>query len=259
MNRYQTANPRPTFPLLEKTMYKQALAVSLLSVITLSAQADKEEQIRPYFDGSSELGLLNTEGNTDTSSLNGKFGIKRYGDLWDTSLKLQALKSKEDGVTSKEKYYAAIQFDRNLDENSYILIHADQDRARFSGFTYQSTVAVGYGYRAIDNDDMALDLEMGPGYRRDKLSENHRIDDEAIARLAMSFSWKLSEGTEFTQTANTELGADNSSLESETALKSQINGSLATKLTYTYQYVDRVPEDNNNVDTVFGVTLVYSF
>lgn len=239
-------------------MLKQALSVSLLA-LSIHAVAEEESQTRPYLDGYTELGLLNTEGNTDTSSLNGKFGIKRYGELWDSTLKLQALKSQEDNVTSKEKYYAEVQFDRNLNDTTYLLVHADQERARFSGFDYQTTVAVGYGYRALDSQDMKLDLEMGPGYRRDKLTEGAVIDDEEIARLALSYSWKIGEGTDFTQTANTELGNANSSFESETGLKSQINGSLATKLTYKYKYVDQVPDDNNHVDTEFGVTLVYSF
>lgn len=239
-------------------MLKQALTVSLLA-LSINAVAEEQQQTRPYIDGYTELGLLNTEGNTDTSSLNGKFGIKRYGEQWDTTLKLQALKSQEDNVTSKEKYYGEVQFDRNLNDTTYLLAHADQERARFSGFDYQTTLAIGYGYRALDSQDMKLDLEMGPGYRRDKLSETGEIDDEAIARLALSYSWKVGEGTELTQTANTELGNNNSTFESETGLKSQINGSLATKITYKYKYVDQVPEDNNNVDTEFGVTLVYSF
>ncbi|MBQ0780103.1 MAG: DUF481 domain-containing protein, partial [Thalassolituus oleivorans] len=46
---------------------------------------------------------------------------------------------------------------------------------------------------------------------------------------------------------------------SETGLQSQINGSLATKLTYKVKYVEEVPADKENTDSEFGVTLVYSF
>lgn len=240
-------------------MFKQALAVSLLVVTTISQADDASSPTRPYIDGFTELGFINTEGNTDTSSLNGKFGLKRYGLLWDASMKLEALTSNEDGVTSKERYYAELQFDRNLSDTSYLLVHLDQERARFSGFEYQSTVSVGYGYRALQQQDMELDLEMGPGYRRDKLEETHKIQSEAIARLAAAYQWKVGEGTDFLQNLTAEVGENNSTFESETGLKSQINGSLATKLTYKYKYVDSVPTGNNNVDTQFGVTLVYSF
>ena len=61
------------------------------------------------------------------------------------TLKLEALTSEEDGVKSKEKYSALTQFDRNFTEHSYMAIVAQQERARFSGYTYQSTVSVNYG------------------------------------------------------------------------------------------------------------------
>ena len=106
---------------------------------------------------------------------------------------------------------------------------------------------------------MKLDLEAGPGYNRDKLENSGKIKDQGIARLALKYGWEINKGTVFTQTASAEMGGDNSTYKSETGLKSQINGSLATKLTYKIKYVDQVPEENKNLDKEFGVTLVYSF
>jgi putative salt-induced outer membrane protein YdiY len=75
----------------------------------------------------------------------------------------------------------------------------------------------------------------------------------------MKFDWIIKKGVRFTEEFVAELGEDNSTYRSETGLKSQINGSLATKLTYKVKYVDEVPEGNENTDREFGVTLVYSF
>lgn len=254
-------------------MRRQALIVSSFAVLPLllsaasfvnaeeAANAESAEAAPefPIWGGSAELGTIRTSGNTDTSSINGKFAVKRDGETWDSSFKLDALTSKEDGVTSKEKYRGTIQFDRNFSEHSYLAIVGDEERARFSGFEYQATLSAGYGYRAIHEKNMELDFEAGPGYRRDKLKESGDIDEEAIARLVARYHWTIQKGVEFIEEFSAELGESNSIYKSETGLKSQINGSLATKLTYKVKYVDKVPADSENTDTEFGVTLVYSF
>ncbi|MDO6680947.1 MULTISPECIES: YdiY family protein [unclassified Oceanobacter] len=239
-------------------MSKQALALTLLAIAAHTQAADTEK-MPPFWGGSAELGSIITSGNTETSSLNGKFGLSRKGINWDSHYRLEALTSKEDDTVSKETYYGAIQLDRNFSEHSYLALHADQERARFSGFTYQSTISVGYGYRAIDSDTTNLDLEAGPGYNRDKLENSDEIEEQGMLRLAMKYGWKISKTTHFTQIASAEMGDDNSTYKSETGLKSQINGSLATKLTYKIKYVEEVPDANKNMDKEFGVTLVYSF
>ncbi len=254
-------------------MRRQALIVSSFAVLPLllsAMQTSAEEAVAadaaaaaapefPIWGGSAELGTIRTSGNTDTSSINGKFAVKRDGELWDSSLKLDALTSKEDGVTSKEKYRGTVQFDRNFSEHSYLAIVGDEERDRFSGFEYQATLSAGYGYRAIHEQNMELDLEAGPGYRRDKLKETDEINEEVIARLVARYHWTIQKGVEFIEEFSAELGESNSIYKSETGLKSQINGSLATKLTYKVKYVDKVPAESENTDTEFGVTLVYSF
>jgi len=232
---------------------KNALIVALLAAPMTAMAAE------PSWDGAAELGTIFTSGNTDTQSINANFMAKRTGVVWDTTIKLEALTSKEDGETSKEKYGALAQFDRNFSERSYMAIVAQQDRARFSGYEYQSTVSINYGYRVIKNDSMELDVEVGPGYRRDKLQGTDEIQEEAIGRLAIGYDWQIREGVSFIENFTAEVGSDNAIYKSETGLQSQLSGSLASKLTYKVKHVDEVPEGTENTDTEFGVTLVYSF
>jgi putative salt-induced outer membrane protein len=229
------------------------LAALLITPLTAMAAEDSA------WSGGAELGTIFTSGNTDTQSINGNFNAKHTGDVWDSMVKLEALTSKEDYVTSKEKYSVFTQFDRNFTERSYLAIVAQQERARFSGYTYQTSASVNYGYRAIKQDNMQLDLEAGPGFRRDKLKETDEIEEGAIARLALNYSWTISEGVKFIEIFSAEMGSDQSVYKSETGLQSQLSGSLATKLTYKVKYVEEVPAETENTDSEFGVTLVYSF
>ena len=223
-----------------------------------AALAADEAPASPW-SGSAELGYISTSGNTDTQSTNAAFAVKHKGENWDKSLKLSALTGEEDGTTSKEKYNAEVKFDRNFSERSYLAIDGTQERDRFNGFEYQSTVSVGYGYRAIKEEKMNLSLEAAPGYSREKLKESGEINEDGILRLGLSFDWEIRDGVSFIEEFTADIGEDNSTYKSETGLKSQIIGSLATKITYKVKYVEEVPDENENTDRELGITFVYSF
>lgn len=220
---------------------------------------DTVEEAKPSWSGSAELGSLYTSGNTDSSTLNGKASIKHEGKVWDKTLKLAARNSKEDGETSKEKYNAELQLDRNFSKRSYLASLIKQERDRFSGFQYQTTVAVGYGYRVLTDKELKAHIELGPGYRRDKLDDSRVVEEEWIARLAGKLTWSITPSVQLIQEVSAEPGQDNSVYEAETSLKSQVVGALATKISYSITYTDKVPDDNVNTDREFGLTLVYSF
>ncbi|GGY53387.1 hypothetical protein GCM10011297_27770 [Bacterioplanes sanyensis] len=230
------------------------LALCLASV---TAAADDAPQ--SAWSGASELGYLFTSGNTDTSNLNGKFNVKHEGQRWDKALKLTARSSKEDGETSKEKYSGELQLDRNFSKRSYLASVLKQERDRFSGFEYQTTAAIGYGYRIFTQDELKWHIEAGPGYRRDKIKDSDLVDEEWIGRLASKLTWGIAPTVQLIQEISAEPGQDNSVYESETSLKSTVIGTLATKISYSVSYTDKVPEDKVNTDREFGVTLVYSF
>jgi len=248
-----------------RSFFKTLPALLLLQ----PAFAQEADTSFPIWKGAAELGSVWTTGNTNTSSVNGQFDVSRKGEDWKTKLKITALVSKEEDedtkrdVTSKEKYTGLLQLNRNYSERTYLAIVGQQDRDRFSGFDYQGTVSAGLGYHAIADKNMTLDLEAGPGYSRERESAtdtaSENINEEAVARLVANFSWKIREGVEFIEEFSAVIGSDNSIYRSETGLKSQINGSLATKITYKTKYVTDVPVDSEKRDGEFGVTLVYSF
>ena len=217
------------------------------------------EETASAWSGAAELGFIDTSGNTDTQSTNAAFELFHKGESWDQYLKLDALTSKEDEETSKEKYNAEIGFDRNFSERSYLALTATHERDRFSGFEYETVVSAGYGYRLIQQERMNLALEAAPGYRRDKLKDTQKINEDFIARFDVKYDWLIRDGVSFIEEFTAEIGDDNSTYRSETGLKSQIVGALATKITYKLKYVEEVPDENENIDRELGITLVYSF
>ena len=128
----------------------------------------------------------------------------------------------------------------------------------FSGYDYQFSETIGYGFNAIKNDSLNLDLEAGVGARQSKLDLGDS-SSEGTLKGAANFDWKISESATFTQTLSVEAGEEITISRSVTALKLQIVGSLAAKLSYNVKHTSDVPPGFDKTDTESIVTLVYSF
>lgn len=232
------------------------------SIILLSAPLMAEEEAsapESPWSGSAELGYIKTSGNTETSSTNAALKVKHKGENWDKQVKLSALTSKDRKTTTKEKYDSEFKADRNFGEHSYMTGVATYGKDRFSGFDYQSTASIGYGYRAIAEKDMELNFEFGPGHRRDKVKGSEEADSETIGRFALSFDWQIQQGVDFSEDFVALKGKKKGTYKSETSLKSQLMSSLASKITYKIKHETEVPEGARKTDRELGITLVYSF
>jgi putative salt-induced outer membrane protein YdiY len=236
------------------------LAWALLLAPAYAEDAAAEAPVSyPLWSGSAEVGSVWTSGNTDTSSINGTASIKREAQVWESKLRFDALTSEEDNKTTKEKYKGLGQVNYDFTERLYLATVAWQERDRFSGFDYQGSASAGLGYRLIDSEYTKLQLEAGPGYSRERETATQEVIEDRIGRFVLNYSWLIREGIEFTETATAEKGDKNGIYTSETGFKSQINGSIATKLTYKIKSVDEVPVGKKHTDREFGVTLVLSF
>lgn len=241
------------------------LPISLLgSLLALSTTSHAEElPAAAIWSGNAELGFIQTSGNSDTQSFNGKFNIVRDLQPLKTAFKLEALTSEESGESSKEKYLSEFKLDYSLGEFDYFTSLLAYEDDRFSGYQYQSTLSLGYGYRVWNEEQGKLDLEVGPGYRRNALEirndQGDKIEEEAVGRLGLNFEIKIGEGAKFTEVITIEGGNSSTVYKSDMGLQSTLIGALAMKINYQIKHTDEVPEGTENTDSLVGVTLVYSF
>ncbi len=211
--------------------------------------------------GQVELGVLLTGGNTENRSINAKASIKREVEKWRTSAGITALNTADKVSTTAEKYGLTGKADYKLDQKSYLFGVLTYEDDRFSGYEYQATESIGYGYRAVDNGTVVLDLEAGPGARQSKfiggVSEN-----EAILRLGGRLLWKISEKASFSQSLVSDIGKDLTVTKSISALQAQIVGNLAMKTSLTLNNNSEVPVTTpvtEKTNSELAVTLVYGF
>jgi putative salt-induced outer membrane protein len=222
-----------------------------------------EEVINPVWTGQAELGFIDTSGNTDTRSFNGKFNLAHDIQPLKTGLKLEALTGEENGTSSKERYNAELKADYTLGEHDYIASLLSYEDDRFNGFEYQSVLSVGYGYRIWNEKKGHFDVEVGPGYRRTALeirnNEGDKLKEEVIGRLALDFAIDISDNATFLEVITVESGEFGTVYRSIMGLQSTLVSTLAMKINYEVKYTDTVPEGVDEMDTIIGATLVYGF
>ncbi len=208
--------------------------------------------------GNVELGIVNTTGNTEPEHINVKAKAATETENWRHTLTYESLKSADQGVTTAERYTINGQSDYKLDKKNFFFAMINYENDRFSGYDYRITEAIGYGRRVVDEPNLTLDLEIGPGARQSKL-ETGKTENETMVRGAGKLNWKISKTSSFTEDISVDAGEDSTVTKSVSALSAQINGSLATKITYTVKNTSNVPPGVEKTDTEMAVTLVYNF
>ncbi|NOY61904.1 MAG: DUF481 domain-containing protein [Gammaproteobacteria bacterium] len=210
------------------------------------------------WEGESELGIVTTSGNTDTQTINVKGKIINNSEQWRHTGKLDGLKTSSDNETTARRIQLSAKSDYKTSEFNYFFGTVVYDDDRFSGYDYRVSEAIGYGRRVIHQENLTLDLEIGPGARQSKL-DNGDSESEFIVRAAAGLDWKISDTATFTQDLNIDAGEESTITKSVTALKSQIAGSLAMKVSYTIKNTSDVPPGVKKTDTETALTLVYSY
>ena len=208
--------------------------------------------------GEAELAFVNTSGNSETETLNAKLGLQKQNESWLHAAALGALKSKSDDVTTAEKFNLGLQSDLALGERSSFFVIGSYEDDKFSGFDYQASVGVGYGYKVIDNDVRKLKLEIGPGYRVSAAEDGDDVE-EGTVRLGEIYSMKFSETAEFNQYLTIEAGEDSTISKVGASVKSALTGSLALKIGFDIKHTDEVPDGVKKTDRETYAAITYAF
>ena len=234
-----------------------SLAAVAMGVMLNSAFANENPE--KNWSGASELGYVATSGNTDTQTVNAKMKLKQELAVWENTFAVEALNTAESDQTSAERYLANAQANRSMTDQDFLFGLVNYEDDRFSGFQFESLVALGYGRRLINTDQSTLDVEVGPGVRFVK-PDQAPSDEEGILRFAARYGVEISDTSRFEQTFSADAGEDRVISKSVSSLTSNINGSLAMKISLTVRNNSEPAQaTNDKTDTETAVTLVYSY
>lgn len=217
--------------------------------------------------GEGEIGFLMTSGNSETESVNAGLNLNYETARWRHNGHMAALYNAEETETesgesemetSAEKYLVSAKTGYKFTENNYAFLTGTYEDDRFSGYDYQTSVSAGYGRRVVKTERMLLEMEIGPGYRYNRLNGGGE-EEEAILRGYALFTSKLTENSSFKQEVSVETGADQTVTKSISSVKAQVIGALSMKASFTAEHTSSVPADTEKTDTETALTLVYSF
>jgi len=216
-----------------------------------------------------EFGYVATSGNTQTTSINGRFAWSYEIEHWRHSFDLKAIFGSAEDTSSQlvktnaERYFAEAKTDYKYNEKGYAFILANYDDDRFSDNDYQAYVSVGRGLSIKFAENADLDVEIGLGYRETKKKQTltlpSEIQKETVFRLAGHYIWQISKNSQFEQKLSIGVGVDNSVTKSYSGLSANIVKNLALKLSLTATHQSQVRVNTEQLDTVTAFTLVYNF
>ena len=218
-----------------------------------------------------QLGLVLARGNTDTTTANAKFELKRTTTAVQDDVEIEGLYGKTGGIVTAERWATDLQRNWNLTTRTFWFANLHYEDDLFSGFAYQGTGATGAGYKFIDTDATKLSAQIGAGYRRlrpETLIENSlgevtsRIEGdpigEAVGTGKIDFEHSFNAQTKITDTVTGVYGSANTYLENDFALAVKLNGALSLALGYTVRNNSNPPSGLKHTDTLTTVNLVYT-
>ena len=209
--------------------------------------------------GGAEVGMVITGGNTDTRNINAKANVENERDKWRHSGSIEAVNTSDEGGTTSERYLAQVKADRKLGEFNYLFGLAVFDTDRFAGYSSRTSETLGLGRRMLTRDDLTLDLEAGVGARQTEATPSGDRTDEMLLRGAGSLGWLISDSATFSEDVTVDIGEESTITRSVTGLKNQLNGSLSSKITFTFKNTTDTPSTVKANDYETAITLVWGF
>jgi putative salt-induced outer membrane protein len=228
--------------------------ISIFSVLCLISPPTFAEPVKGEFD----LGFLNTQGNSDTQTINLKLALSKESVNWHHKASTSYFSDESNQIKISEKYELGAQSDHKLNKDEFLFILGNYEKDRFSGFDYQASLGTGYGYKFINTDDHILTFELGPGYRVNAI-EKGNDEEEYTIRVAEFFDWKLSKNANFNQYLAIESGDENTITKFGIVITSTLTSTLSLKVGVNVKHTDKVPANTDDVDSETFASISYSF
>jgi putative salt-induced outer membrane protein len=238
-----------------------AVATSLLSFGAMAEDAADTWVV------SAELGALITTGNTESSSLFTKISASHQLNKWKNKYTFNTLVKEDEVVnadgnkesqTTADQYSLTGQGDYSLGEHSAAFVFGSYKNTKFSAYKGYTTVAGGYSFRAIDKENLTLDVNAGPGFTESE-TQDGVVESGAIIRSSLALTWQISESAKFEQNVSVEAAEFNTRTVAESALVSSINNSMQMKFGFALTNDSDVAPGLEKTDTETSATIVVSF
>jgi putative salt-induced outer membrane protein len=242
-------------------------ARKFLEVVVICLAAALPLQASAQLAAKAQAGIVAARGNTETDSANAKFEIEREFETWKPQASLAGVYASEETGATGQRWDARGQLDYKFHEKGFSFLSARYEEDRFSGFEYQATYGMGFGWRFYDDMTTKLITQIGAGYKtlqsRDAISDDGLTfipgerEEDLVLQSTVDFKHELTETTQILNKVLVEHGEDNTFAQNDLSLQVKIMSSLALALGYSVRYNTEPPPGFETMDTLTTVNLVY--
>jgi putative salt-induced outer membrane protein YdiY len=245
---------------------KKNLSVTLLCVCSIVGGAPAFAD--HHWDGTkASFGLNMTTGNNKSTASNGEFDLDYKTGLWATTSDMAFQYGKDNGVDNKEQYSLQAQvqrsFNNNKSINNYLYINGNYQTNKYTAYRSQASTSIGYGRDWIKTKKLQFSTQIGPAYT-DTLAQvvGAKHDSSLGGNLSSTIKWDCFSHGALQETLNYTTSKGVNTAKSVTSYTDNIDKNFALNLSYTLDYVSKIPagsDKTQKVDTTTSVNLVYSF
>lgn len=237
---------------MKKTLVSSIIASSF--VLTLQA-ADTNS-----FVTHTELGYIQTDGNTQTKTFNLDANAKKEWQKQVLAFRVDAQYASNQNIEIKKRYLFELNYDykytKRLSLNYLIGYKSD----KYAGFDYQFYTGPGLKYQVLKTKEHDLSINGNILYSSDKYTTN-TTKDYTSYRLQAIYAWQMLKNLKFTQEL-TDRGsfedAQNYFITSKTAFTSKLSDIFSAGLSYKVDYVNQ-PVSPKSTDTTLTFNLIMDY
>ena len=242
-------------------MSHKKVVLSLLCAVALSTtlQADKTED--DALATHSELGYIQTDGNTKTKTFNLDSTLKKGWGKNIFKLKLDAQYASDNDTETKNKYLIELNYNYEFSKRFAFDYLIGYKSDKFSSFDYQFYTGPGAQYKAIDAAKHTLALSGNILYAKDDFKDSDKSNSYAAYQAKGIYGWKITQSLKFDQELSFRGSFEESSnyfIFSKSAIISKISDIFSAGLSYKVDYVNE-PGDKEKTDTTLTANLIIDY
>jgi len=240
-------------------VFKNTLVSASLVCTLLASEVSHADWV-----GDFELGLSNSRGNTENTTVNAALDMSKKNDSWEHNIFGQFYYSKSGSQRGAENCFIGYKPSYYLTEKNYIFSFLRYGQDKYASIDHRTTLVSGVGRQIIAMKNHRLQTELGIGGRQtiymSSSSTEDLPSDEIIYFLGGKYLGSISKTARFSETVRVEGGGDNTYIATISSLKLSIEGNLSANINYIARYnTDVTGDKGRKVDSLSSVTLVYHF
>lgn len=264
-------------------MKKIALSLAVASAVLLAADVDteKENELVTH----TELGYIQTSGNTNTQTFNLDAKAKKAWGKHVGELMFDGQYATQDSVETKNKFVTELTYDYEFTKRFAFNYLLGYKKDRFSGFEYQVYTGPGAKYKAIVSKVHNLTVDGNILYAKDSYETAYSdgaggiiaypnstvgapvdraayTNDYASYRVKGVYGWQIAQSLKFNQELTFRGSfeeSDNYFAYSKSSLNAKISDIFSAGLSYKVDYVNVPADGKENTDTTVTANLIMDY